>query len=61
MIVDKCPDGFFVTQRGRVLAGPFPTNADAWRWIDRNEGQPISKSEQRGDWIFAKTAGGTGL
>ncbi|WP_313522261.1 hypothetical protein [Shinella sp.] len=61
MSVEKQADGFVVTHRGRLLAGPFPTNADAWRWIDRNEGQPISKAEERGDWVFAKTAGGTGL
>jgi len=25
-----------VEDSGRILAGPFPTNAAAWRWIDSN-------------------------
>ncbi|SHF60362.1 hypothetical protein SAMN02745157_2520 [Kaistia soli DSM 19436] len=34
--------GWQVTSAGAVLAGPFPTMAEAWRWIDRYEGEPIT-------------------
>jgi hypothetical protein len=35
-----------------TLAGPFETNAEAWRWLDRHEGSPVSRSEQVGEWMF---------
>ena len=41
--------------------GPFSTNAEAWRWIERCEGQPISKAEARGEWVLEQMAGGKGL
>jgi len=28
-------------ERGRILAGPFPTNAAARRWVDRNIGEGL--------------------
>ena len=48
-------------RRGEIIGGLFETNAEAWRWIDRQEGQPLSKSEDRGDWVFGQIAGGKGL
>jgi hypothetical protein len=30
------------------------TNAAAWRWIDRHEGEAISRSEAVSDWIASK-------
>lgn len=36
----------------------FETNAAAWRWIDRSENQPVSRSEDVGDWVFNKMANG---
>ncbi len=42
---------FVVDETGSVVAGPFTTNAAAWRWIDRREGEPISRSEAVSDWI----------
>lgn len=41
-----------VVAAGDVIAGPFETSAEAWRWIDRNTGDPISKSEDRAQWAF---------
>lgn len=38
----------------RMVAGPFPTNAEAWRALDRLEGEPISPAEKRADWISTK-------
>ncbi|WP_117195111.1 hypothetical protein [Rhizobium terrae] len=52
----------WIDQRGELnSAGPFTTNGEAWRWIDRHEGQPLSKAEDRGDWAFGEIAGGKGL
>lgn len=47
-----------VVSNDMVVAGPFDTNAEAWRWIDRQEGSPISRGEAVSDWIWAKQAGG---
>jgi hypothetical protein len=35
----------------------FPTNAAAWRWIDRHEGEPISRAENVSEWIWNKECG----
>ena len=29
----------------------FMTNAEAWRWIDRRNGEPISRSEDVAEWF----------
>ncbi|AZO23847.1 hypothetical protein EJ070_26305 [Mesorhizobium sp. M1E.F.Ca.ET.045.02.1.1] len=54
MTVIKTEGGFAVVAAGEMLAGPFPTNAEAWRVLDRLEGQPISPAEKRADWISNK-------
>ena len=37
--------GIYRGPRGKVaIAGPFATNAEAWRWIDQSKGAPKSKS-----------------
>lgn len=40
------------------LIYPFDTQADAWRWIDRHECEPISPAEKKSDWIVGKILGG---
>lgn len=37
--------------------GPFNSNTEAWRWIDRQEGQPISKSESRSMFLRESQGG----
>lgn len=37
---------------------PFKTNAAAWRYIDREENEPVSRQEDVGDWAFNKAANG---
>jgi hypothetical protein len=32
--------------------------AEAWRWIDRHQGEPISPAEKKSDWIASKILGG---
>lgn len=54
MTVIEGGGGFVVVDGGETLAGPFPTNAEAWRALDRMEGEPISPAEKRADWISNK-------
>lgn len=37
---------------GRVLAGPFTTNAQAWRACDSIALEPINKHEATAQWAF---------
>jgi hypothetical protein len=32
----------------------FTTNAAAWRWIDRQEGEVISRAENVSEWVWEK-------
>lgn len=45
-------------QDGRWAVGAkiFETNAQAWRYIDRISHEPVSRSEDVGDWVFNKIA-----
>lgn len=62
MIVKQNPDGTWGIYRGpngkQDIAGPFKTNSDAWRWLDRQTGEPISRSEKTSEYLFAKMASG---
>jgi len=52
MIVSKHPDGGYCVMNGAsIVAGPFDTNAQAWRALDRISGEPISRSEKVSMWI----------
>ena len=44
-------DGRYEVRDGGIVHGVFTTQADAWRWIDRHEGEPINPAEKRSDWI----------
>jgi hypothetical protein len=52
VMVEQVDCGYFVIGDGKPVAGPFATHAQAWRWIDRNEGEPISRSELVSEWFF---------
>jgi hypothetical protein len=43
---------WFVTRDGKRIAGPFSTNSAAWRWLDRYQGEPVSRTEQTAEWSF---------
>ncbi|MBV2144423.1 hypothetical protein KUG47_13055 [Falsochrobactrum sp. TDYN1] len=59
MIVCKQPDGkYLVMNGGNVVAGPFDTNSEAWRALDRLSGQSVSKAEDTSEWVWNKMAGG---
>ena len=42
---------FVVRENGVEIAGPFETNAEAWRWLDRRDGEPISRQEKVSEWL----------
>lgn len=54
MLLDDTPhmtrDGRWLV-RGRV----FDTNAAAWRWLDMQEGEPLSRSHDVSDWLWRKS------
>jgi hypothetical protein len=52
MTVEQRSDGWVVIAGEQVLAGPFATNAQAWRWIDRHDGEPISSREKVSQWMY---------
>jgi hypothetical protein len=62
MTVKRNPDGTWGVYRGPQgtvdIAGPFATMAEAWRWIDRHTGDPISRVEQTSQWSWNKGAHG---
>jgi len=56
MTVTRMPDGRWqVSDRSGQLAGPFATSAEAWRWIDRNTGTAVSRSEATGQWVWDRS------
>jgi hypothetical protein len=58
--VVQSPESQWYVRHGpdMIVAGPFTTQAEAFRWLDRDEGDPISPSERRSDWSFWKSANG---
>lgn len=53
-VVQAVDGGWIIISREKILAGPFLTNAEAWRAADRLEGEPTSPAENRADWIANK-------
>jgi hypothetical protein len=53
-------DGLYyaVANDGTVLGRAFQNHAAAWRWIDRQEGEPISRAEHVEEWKWGKTQDG---
>jgi hypothetical protein len=51
-VVVRHDNNWFLEDQGKRIAGPFQTNAEAWRALDRHEGDPVSRSEQTGQWWF---------
>lgn len=41
------------TEDGKWQVGDqvFDTNAEAWRYLDRRSGEPVSKAEDRSQWV----------
>lgn len=48
LTVRRASDGWCVGDRdGGMVAGPFRTQADAWRWIDRRAEADLEMEETR--------------
>jgi hypothetical protein len=56
MIILPTSDGHFqiTDDDGHFMAGPYETNAEAWRAFDRIAGEPISPTEKKTDWIVGQ-------
>jgi hypothetical protein len=50
MTVEQRGNAWVVTDGHDLVAGPFETNALAWRWIDRQTGDFVSPREKRSQW-----------
>jgi hypothetical protein len=46
--------GWAVVRGKQVVREGFATNAAAWRWLDRQMGDPISRQESVAEWIWSK-------
>lgn len=58
MRVAEQGDGWSVVDdHGDVLAGPFETNASAWRWIDRNDARDVDTENRRLGTTGARDSG----
>ncbi len=53
--VERQADGtFVVVANGYIVSRPFASNAEAWRALDRMEGDPVSKAELKSEWLWSK-------
>jgi hypothetical protein len=55
-VIESTSGWAVVDGNGRLLADGFRSNAAAWRWIDRQEGEPISRAESVAEWVWQKMA-----
>lgn len=53
----RIENDWYVLHEGNRVAGPFQTNGEAWRWIDRQQGEPLNPAQKRSDWIASKIGG----
>jgi hypothetical protein len=53
LTVEKTRNGWSVVGAGVILK-TFATNAQAWRWIDRHQGDIVSRSEAVSEWIATR-------
>ena len=44
-----------IVQDGKVIAGPFETNREAWRALDKLNNEAVGAKESRHDWYIDKT------
>ena len=59
MKVCRKPDGQWAVENadGEVV-GLYPSNAAAWRALDRLQNEPINKREDTADWAFRQSGPG---
>jgi hypothetical protein len=56
-VTKNATGGWDVMSHGAGLLASFGTNAEAWRYVDRCGGEPISKSEQRSEFVWQMATG----
>jgi len=54
MIISVSNRGVYYVEdeSGTKIAGPFESNAAAWRYIDRISNEPVSIAEKKSDWAW---------
>lgn len=53
--VQHLREGYYViAPSGAVMAGPYPTNSEAWRAYDRLAMEPLNSMEDVYDWSIAQ-------
>lgn len=52
MSVVKSKDGKWFVHWYDKAIGPFASNSEAWRTLDRLTGQTVSKSEETSEWLW---------
>lgn len=60
MIVSRLPVGQWVVRDTHydIVAGPFATNGQAWKALDRLEGAPVNRSQATSEWSWNKRVHG---
>lgn len=53
LTVTETRNGWSVVAAGVILK-TFATNAQAWRWVDRHQGDIVSRAEAVSEWIWDK-------
>lgn len=56
--VAKRDQGWVVIYGSEIVAGPFETNGEAWRALDRLHGEPVSRGEKTSEWLWNNMAHG---
>jgi hypothetical protein len=46
MRTEQINEAWYVTEGGKLIAGPFIYHAEAWRWLDRHCGESESMSQR---------------
>jgi len=55
MKIIQTKDGRWGVASGEELvAGPFDSNSQAWRALDRLAGDPVSRGEKTADWLWGQ-------
>jgi hypothetical protein len=52
--VRQSESGWDVVDADSTVMASFTTNAQAWRFVDRREGSPVSRSESVTEWIMSR-------
>lgn len=47
MTVVETPAGWGIDSGGKMIAGPFKTNAEAWKWLDERDSQSSEMDERK--------------